>query len=122
MRRKVPPVVSPGSSVAAKKPCSAISRLGGGTLRLLPVAHDEQGDVIGGEGVEMRIDAEQLRRGGQLHPDFLLQLAGERLGDRLVLLDAAARHVPTRPIAVPHQQHALLRIQHHALCAHGQAA
>ena len=90
--------------------------------RLAPFAHDEQGNVIGREGIEVGIHTEQLRRAGQLYPRFLLQLASQRLGDGLMLLDAAAGHVPAGPIAMPHQQHPLLRVEHHALRAHGQAA
>ena len=43
-----------------------------------PGAHHEQRDVVAGEAREVGVDAEQLRRAGELDAGFLVELARER--------------------------------------------
>ena len=75
-----------------------------------------------GKAVEIRVDAEQLRRTREDHAGFLFELARQRLQHRLALLHAATRKMPARPIAVANQQHAVLAVHDDALGTHGQSA
>ncbi|ODS01435.1 hypothetical protein AUC69_06730 [Methyloceanibacter superfactus] len=52
----------------------------------------------------------QHGRPGQGHAHLLLKLARQRLLQRLAPFDPAAGEEPARPVAVPHQEHAILRV------------
>jgi hypothetical protein len=59
----------------------------------------------------------QLDGTSDAYADLLLQLADERGLERLAPFDAATREPPARPVAVTHEQHAALTVDHRPLRA-----
>src|SRR5688500_17367888 len=71
-------------------------RLQPGRHGLLPVAADEETDVIAPVDARVPVDGEQLRGAGKGRARLLEDLAGQRLGETLPRLDAASRKIPAR--------------------------
>jgi hypothetical protein len=59
---------------------------------------------------------------GKRHANLFFQFAGERHQQRLAPFDPATGKPPSRTIAMPHQQHPALGIDHRALRAERQPA
>ena len=105
MRRCVAAVVLSGQGAGGKEALLSDLHVRRRHDLLGPIAHDEQGHVIAGKPLEVGVDAEQLGGAGERDPRLLLQLARERAGYGLALLDASARKMPAGLVAVAHQQH-----------------
>src|SRR5262245_27214614 len=64
----------------------------------------------------------KLSRLGETHADLFFKLSRKRRLYRLVPFDAAARKEPAWPVAVAHEEHAVLAIDHHSLRAERKSA
>ena len=87
-----------------------------------PMAHHEHGDVVAAKTGEIGKDAVQLGLAGERHAHLFLELPGERHQQRLAPFDPAAGKPPARTIAMAHQQHAALGVDHRTLRAERQPA
>src|ERR1700692_4158269 len=87
-------------------------RLGRPVLPELPDQIDR--DVVAVGNVAVEGDSMQRRLPEQLDSALFRKLAGERIAEGFADLDAAARQMPARDIAVPDEKHAVLTVQHHA--------
>ncbi len=96
--------------------------VGFGNPRLLPVARDEQRDVIVREYSRIGVDAEQLRRTRQSNPGLFRNLPLQRLLDRLATLDAPARKMSARAVGVAYEEDASVRIDQYRLRTERQSA
>ena len=82
-----------------------------------PMTDHEDGDVVSRKARKIAKDSMKLRRLGEVHADLFFKLSLKRRLDRLVPFDAAAREEPAWPIAVTHEKHAVLAVDHHPLRA-----
>jgi hypothetical protein len=76
--------------------------------------------VVTGKALEIGVKAEQVRRPGKDDPCFLLEFPRQRLLYRLAPLHPAAREMPTRLIAVAHQENPVAGVEHDTLRSHRQ--
>lgn len=90
--------------------------------RLLPRPHNKECNMIVRKKAEICIDAKQLGCAVESDASFFGQFPAERRGHGLGLFDAAAGEVPSGPVGVADQQHAVVGREHHALRAERKAA
>src|SRR4029077_54864 len=80
----------------------------------------EDSDVVSRKAREIAKDSMKLRWLSETHADLFFKLPRKRRLDRLVPFDAAAWEEPAWPVAVAHEEHAVLAIDHHPLRAQGE--
>src|SRR6476660_3070887 len=73
--------------------------------------------MVAGETREIGKNSMELSRSGEAHADLFFKLSSKRRLDRLVPFHAAAREEPSRAVAVAHEEHPVLAIDHHPLRA-----
>jgi hypothetical protein len=88
----------------------------------LPLRNDEEGDVIAWQAGEIREQAMKLWRPCDDDPRLFLHFARKGGFRGLSPLDTASREMPSWPVAVAHEQDALIIVDDDALRAKGGAA
>ena len=82
-----------------------------------PRFDEKQDDVVAGEFIEVRIDADELGLTCELHAGFFLKFSSQGVTHGLAMPDAAPREMPARPIRVPDQEDAAVGIDDQGLRA-----